>query len=648
MADEPNVFEDLDAREAAAKAAASGQGSGDVFSGLPPAGFGSTPPPKEQTWREWLDSDSLSKGAGDFARAASSAATFGMWDRARALPDVVSGEKTYDKAVNDEVAKTNASRKALGPFLSSSADIAGGGATGYGLAKSGVTFLGREVAQPLLRRIGIGAVEGGLYGGAEAAGRTYTGNVPDYVRNAGWGTLFGMGVGGTLPAAGGAASATYRKLADYWSGIPAPVARAGRADAAGLADLHNLGPDAMLPDAGPSMQATAQAAVQGTGGNRSAIVNALTERDKGTVPRLQADVDAAIGPTPRISKIEAGIDAERKRINAEEYAPALAGRVIEPAHANQLIADLNHLGTSRRVDLGELNQHLTLPGTNLPDLSPQSLLNARHRVDSMITSAESALTPDKYRASVLQDARRLIDNQLQVSVPGIKAIDAKHAANTAEQTALDRGKDVLKKGDEAIVPADLIDELMGNTGRVNTRLSQGVRADIDRRVGTQANDLATLKSVLGTEEDYNSQKMKAVFGDQPAADVAASVDRNAKYRETYDRVARGSDTAQRNAAREDAQLAPSKLSQSSLFGTLMKPVEWTLDALRGTGAQQQRDTIAQWMAMRDPAQVLAARDRLLSHNAVVEPRSAAVDKYTRAVGQGALGSVLSPILVDEE
>jgi hypothetical protein len=40
--------------------------------------------------------------------------------------------------------------------------------------------------------------------------------------------------------------------------------------------------------------------------------------------------------------------------------------------------------------------------------------------------------------------------------------------------------------------------------------------------------------------------------------------------------------------------------------------------------------------------MLEERNRLMQHNATVIPRSALVDKYTRAAGQGALGAVLDP------
>lgn len=597
------------------------------------------------TWGDTFNR--VTKGVDDFLRNAASTATYGQYERLRGLPSVISGEKSYSDATNEEVAKLHGARENLGPFLSSTSDIAGGGASGLGLVKSGLTFLGREVAQPLMRRIGLGAVEAGLHGGAQAAGHTYSENLPDYIKNAGWGMGTGAVVGAALPAVGAGAQGLYKNVSDRFSGIPVPVLKGGQADAAGLANLRNLGPDAMLADAGPSMQATAQAAVQGTGDNRTRIVNALTARDQATVPRLQADRQAAIGPAPRVSAVEAAIDADRQAINANDYAPVLRGRVMPAQGANTVMSALDTLGRSSRVDLGEVQRALTLPGTqNLPDLSPQSWLQARQNIDSMIRVANQ--TGDRYRAGVLGQARELIDNELGTSVPGLKAADAKFAANRAELEALNTGQTLLDKGKNAVHPDDLRDVLRVAPPVVGIRLRQGAHADLERKLGTQANDLTELERTIGTPQDWNAQKMRAVFGDRPAQEIADSVARNRQFRETHQRVTQGSDTAQRLAARDDTKLSPTKLGGRTAFGTVLEVGGKAIDAMRGAAQQQQRDNIARLMALRDPAAVAAARDAILAQNARTATVGPLVSRNARGIGQGASAGLLAPIIVDEE
>jgi hypothetical protein len=591
-------------------------------------------------WGEWLTS-----GAGNVARVAAS--NIPLWDRARALPDVISGKKTYDQAVNDEAAITAASRRELGPFMASTSDIAGGVGTGLGAARAGLTTIGRNIAAPLWQRIATSAAEAGLWGGIQAANQTYSGNLPDYITNAGKGAGAGMVLGAALPAAGAGLGKLYNTVSDRFSGIPVPVLRAGAADTAGLQNLNRLGPDAMLADAGPSMQATAQAAVQGMGDNRTRIVNAMLARDRETVPRLQADREAAIGPAPRVSQVENAIDRDRQAINANDYAPVLQGRSIHPQGANTVMTALDSLGQSTRVPMNEVRNALTLPGTqNLPDLSPQTWLQARQNVDSMIAVANRA--GDRYRVGVLGQARDLIDNELAANVPGIKAADAKFAGNRAELEALQTGQTLLDKGKNAVHPDDLRDVLRVAPPVVGIRLRQGAHADLERKLGTQANDLTELERTIGTPQDWNAQKLRTVFGDQPAQAISDSVARNRQFRETQQKVTQGSDTAQRLAAREDTKLSPTKLGSRTLFGTVLEAGGKAIDAVRDVSQQQMRDRIARLMALRDPAEVAAARDAILAQNANTARRGPLVSKYSRAGIQGGFGSVLSPIIVDEE
>ena len=104
----------------------------------------------------------------------------------------------------------------------------------------------------------------------------------DYIKNAAVGGAFGTAGGAIGEGVGAAAGNIYNRVRDVRNpAFPEPVIRGARADVEGLENLPRLGPDAMLPDAGPSMQATAQQAALGIGPNRTSIVNALMERDLG-------------------------------------------------------------------------------------------------------------------------------------------------------------------------------------------------------------------------------------------------------------------------------------------------------------------------------------------------------------------------------
>ena len=598
----------------------------------------------------------LSEAEGNAEAAAFGGAnslTLGMFNRGLGGVDYLTGGSPSYSAGVDKVAAHEAELQRKYPIAHIGGSLAGGVGSGLGLARGGLAFSRTGASIP--QRLGMGAAEGAAFGAAQGAGQTYSGNLPDYVQNALIGTGLGAVGGAAGEAIGAGAGSLYGSIRDRAHGIfPEPVLRAGRADAQGLEHLPRLGPDAMLPDAGPSMQATAQQAALGIGPNRSSIVNALVERDRGTVGRLQTDVEAALGPAPRPSQVAEGIDAGRRQINTE-YDPVLRGRAIEPGEANRVMGRLNELALTTRENLDEVVGALTVPGHNLPDLSPQAWLAARQRVDSMIEAASNPMNPNRYRASVLTNVRRMIDDELAANVPGIKAVDAKFAANRAEQEALERGGTVLDTGKQALHPEDLRDLMrvdaapqgMAPAGppAANVRLRQGVRADIDRRVGTKANDLTELERTMGTPQDWNAQKLAQVFGEQPTQAVRDSIERNRVFRETYQRIAQGSDTAQRQAAAKTADIAAPQMPIRNIAGTVEQVGRWGLAQAQEAQRQAQREAIARIMALRDPAQVEAMRQQLLQHARQTQPGVRATDARARGIVQGA-SSVLGPAFDD--
>jgi hypothetical protein len=135
----------------------------------------------------WLDTaKNVAQTADDAVRAAANAVTFGMADR---LAGYMGG------GVDAEVAKSQAARE-RSPYASIAGDVGGAVALpGFGAAGLAARMGGGALAR--------GAAYGGtgiLTGAAQGAGNTYTGELPDYVKNA----AIGGALGGTLGAAGGA------------------------------------------------------------------------------------------------------------------------------------------------------------------------------------------------------------------------------------------------------------------------------------------------------------------------------------------------------------------------------------------------------------------------------------------------------------
>ena len=103
----------------------------------------------------------------------------------------------------------------------------------------------------------------------------------------------------------------------------------------------------------------------------------------------------------------------------------------------------------------------------------------------------------------------MVDQEVARAVPGIKHVDAKYAELMRQQEGLQRGGMVFDTGKTATRPADLAAELragalpqgeMVGPSAVPTRVKQGARAEIDRLVGTHANDLNALERKLGLSQ----------------------------------------------------------------------------------------------------------------------------------------------------
>jgi hypothetical protein len=130
---------------------------------------------------------------------------------------------------------------------------------------------------------------------------------------------------------------------------------------------------------------------------------------------------------------------------------------------------------------------------------------------------------------VLTQTRAAVDDGLARAAPGIKDVDAQFAELSRQSAALQRGSQVLDGGKTAIRPVELADEIAQGALPQGTqigpsaapvRLRQGARAEVDRLVGTNVNDLNTLERKIGTPQDWNSQKLETVFGEGPVANVA--------------------------------------------------------------------------------------------------------------------------------
>jgi len=557
----------------------------------------------------------------NLGRAAAGGLTFGMADKFAGGMDYLTGSApSYDEGVKAQRART----EAIPAAQRVAGEVAGGIGGGVGLAKSGLTLAGR-LGPALFRRVlGYGA-EGAAYGAAHGAGNTYSDDAGDYAVNAGKGAAMGGGIGAGLPIAGRAASGAYRgaqafigpRVGNTSAGASAMLRAAAQADEQGIRQLAGMGDEAMLVDAGPAMLGLGQGAGTGTGSGRTALVNALKARDANTVPRINRDLEAQIGPAPRPSQIEAEIAANVENVRPQYNGPFDQARAVNTqAIAEELDAAAINLRGPAQQAVRRVREYLNIPGEQVLDPNPGALFQTRQAIDGLLEGE----TNSKVIAQLTR-VRALVDQEVARAVPGIKQVDAKYAELMRQQEGLTRGGTVFDTGKTATRPADLAAELRQGAlpqgeqigpSAVPTRIKQGARAEIDRLVGTHANDLNALERKLGTPQDWNSQKFAEIFGEGPHNAVMETLVNNRKFRQTYQDIVQNSQTAQRTAAAKamEGSEGGNVRGDTTMTGLGLKALNAVARAIAGASSASTKNEIGEILAKQGPDVQRMARELL--------------------------------------
>lgn len=442
-------------------------------------------------------------------------------------------------AKGNEMAKDSAR---LNPSVSQDGHLMGGATLGAALGPLSLT----SRATTPLGMAATGAVEGGIYGGVYGAGgaegdQRLIEGAKGFGTGAAGGAIVGGAAGKMLPQISQEARLLNKGMSADGV-VPGDVA----------SRLAALGPDGVVADLGPNLQGQAAAIATLPGQGSQRIVDALKSRQSLANARIKAGVDDALGPAPQMSRIADELDEARKDISAQ-YEPVFRAKALsdDPFMDSQPIVDAidasipNVVGKTRTT-VERVRNMLIDPRTGQPTKDPQIVMAVRRELDGMIGAENNTTT-----AKVLTDLRKVIDLDLGAAVPGLKAVDAKFAENAKQGEALKRGTQILDDGKTAQSPADLIEEMVNASPGQNLRLSQGARTDIERIIGTKANDRVALKGVVRGDGSWNYDKLSEVFGKDKADELMAIIDREAKFAELENLATSGSRTQVLNAAQQD-------------------------------------------------------------------------------------------------
>lgn len=519
------------------------------------------------------------------------------------------------------------------------AGVAGAVAGSVGpLMSLGTTKFGEQalgLTGPLWRRVVAGGLSGAGIAAGDAVARGESTN-SEILGQAG----LGLGLGAGMPLAERAISPIARML--FGQNVPKAVQNVGRNleregidPAALMARINEIGPDAVLADLGPNFQRQAGAIASLPGEGQAILREALVRRQQGANARIQGDVDAALGPAPVPSQLQATI-REGQQALSPEYQQALRG--ASPVDTTDVAATLddvirNRVGPEQRAaqQVRAMLDEFENPGVLSAD--PARLLSARQAIDGLLGDATNNQV-----IGVLSAARRDIDELLAQNVPGIKQVDARFAELARQNEAVDAGQQVLDSGRTAPRPAEVEglmtqgvqpDGLLIGPSGAAFRLTQGARAEVDRIIGTSGNNLTALKSALKGDGSWNRDRLATLYGQDKADRLLGILEREQRYAQTFDTVTRNSETAARTAAQKEA--APQQFGQAStsLTDLLLKIPQ----GLANMGARSRSE----------------ATNRAIADLLIGRPTPEMVDQLlaARQMNRGLVGSSGVPLLTNQ-
>ncbi|MDP4026807.1 hypothetical protein Q8W71_29820 [Methylobacterium sp. NEAU 140] len=463
--------------------------------------------------------------------------------------------------------------------VAATAGAVAGGIGGLAPAVIAAPALFGAGAAPLAARAMASTVSGGLIGGADSAVRT-GGDPLEALKGAGTGAALGAGA----PALGAAVGAGVRKVGDVVAQRLAPTAGFGSAAAGKLADdlaasggadairarLGQLGPEAMLMDASPSLTGRAQGlAVEPA--TRGAVVTPLETRAAGANARIRGDVDAALGPAAEPATVRGAHQQSYDQAVPPLYREAVAQPVtVDTSDVLGMVRGLRAQEKGPAADALDrawnlLHHEGEVPGVGravIPDRRPEALHNAKEALDAAIAQAQGQMgSAAASTVSRLGQVRGALNSALESQVPGYA-----NANRTAQQyfaggDAFERGQTLLNGGRDAVRPGQLAVETAGMSPMETFMQRLGLRTEVDRHLGTQLNDRIALRNAVLGEGDFNRAKLGTVFGEEPTQHLVSAVDREGAFDRVHQDVVRNSQTAQRTASARD--IAPREVSAGS-------------------------------------------------------------------------------------
>ncbi len=424
------------------------------------------------------------------------------------------------------------------------APVAFGGGPGHIMARSIYSMLtggGIGAADSAVRSEGDAAQT--LEGLGKGAGMGFIGPTAGKVIGAGANKLLQLFRDGSAAKAAGTTRYAASKLQEAFDAdsLDIPTAQTR---------LAALGPEGMVADIGDNIRGRTAALANMPGPANPVVRDALEARRAGANARIRSSVDENLGRNIVPSEVIDDIAANQQALSPA-YEEAFRG--ARPYDISPVAADLD-LSISRlrgpaQRKLQQVRGMLNVEGADTLSSNPRVHFETRQAIDGMMASEAD---PKVIRA--LSEARQMIDDSLADAVPGLKEIDGRYAELGRQKDAIGRGQQVLDDGRTSPRPSELAAEVEAGAqpgpfqvgpSAVPLRLSQGARAEVDRILGTNANDVQRLNRLIRTEGDWNRDRLATLFGQDTAARLFGVLENELQFARTRDFVTGNSATSGR-------------------------------------------------------------------------------------------------------
>lgn len=274
--------------------------------------------------------------------------------------------------------------------------------------------------------------------------------------------------------------------------------------------------------------------------------------------------------------------------------------------------------------------------------SAQAIENARTEIDSLINYGDEGLgiKPGEMRTreGAVGAIRKDVSSLLKDNVPGYKDLMGKFENAYALLKANEVAQNAFRKGAQAVRPDEVKMFLKSPEEAAAWRGS--VRSLINERLRGSADDVMSLKTMLGGENDNARKMLEMTFGKQETNRLARLVDRELEYRNTSRTIlptraeAQGAEFA--GAFEKDIRDAISLQTAKELSHAAMQPANIGWRMMKGTQGPEYRESLSRFLTA--PPEQIPEYMRGMKKSMDVSKDIARAQGFTPAVREAIVGS----------